>query len=147
MISTLEQDLEFKVIYVGSAETESHDQVLETVMVGPVPVGVSKFLMEAPAPNPALIPDNDVLGVTVVLLTCSYADKEFVRVGYYVNTEYVDEQLKETPPATPEFDKLYRSILADKPRVRSFFIDVQVTRFTIPWDPPSAMPSAVMMDV
>ena len=40
------QDLEFKVVYVGSAETESHDQILESVMVGPVPVGVSKFVLE-----------------------------------------------------------------------------------------------------
>ncbi len=46
MIAPLEDDLEFKVIYVGSAENESHDQVLESVMVGPVPVGVSKFLLE-----------------------------------------------------------------------------------------------------
>ena len=58
--------------YVGSAESEAHDQVLETVLVGPVPVGLSKFLLEAPAPNPMLIPDSAALGVTIVLLTCSY---------------------------------------------------------------------------
>jgi hypothetical protein len=29
-----------------------------------------------------------MLGVTVILLTCSYDGREFVRVGYYVNNEY-----------------------------------------------------------
>ena len=34
------------MVYVGSAEGSEHDQVLESVMVGPVPVGVSKFILE-----------------------------------------------------------------------------------------------------
>jgi hypothetical protein len=32
-------DLEWKLIYVGSAEDEKYDQVLESVLVGPVNVG------------------------------------------------------------------------------------------------------------
>ncbi|KAJ3051945.1 Histone chaperone asf1 [Rhizophlyctis rosea] len=135
VIAPLKEDLEFKVVYVGSAENEKHDQTLESVMVGPVPVGTSKFRLEAPAPNPDSIPKNDVLGVTVVLLQVFYLNREFVRVGYYVNNDYADEQLKEqmetqmtehpTVPLTIYFDKLQRSILADKPRV---------TRFSIKWD-------------
>jgi histone chaperone ASF1 len=42
----LKEDLEFKVVYVGSANGPEHDQQLESVMVGPVPVGVSKFVLE-----------------------------------------------------------------------------------------------------
>ncbi len=42
----LPTDLEFKVVYVGSAESETTDQVLESVMVGPVPMGASKFVLE-----------------------------------------------------------------------------------------------------
>lgn len=34
------------MIYVGSAEDQSQDQVLEEVLVGPVPVGVNKFLLQ-----------------------------------------------------------------------------------------------------
>ena len=41
-----ESDIEFKVVYVGSAGGADHDQLLESVMVGPVPVGVSKFVLE-----------------------------------------------------------------------------------------------------
>jgi histone chaperone ASF1 len=46
VVSPLDNDLEFKVVYVGSATGPEHDQTLESVMVGPVPVGVSKFILE-----------------------------------------------------------------------------------------------------
>lgn len=51
----------------------------------------------------------DVLGVTVVLLTCSYQGQEFIRVGYFVNNEYEDPEFKENPPAVPLFDKVNES--------------------------------------
>lgn len=65
------------------------------------------------------------MGVTVVLITCGYRGQEFVRVGYYVNNEYEEEELRTNPPALPIIEKLQRNILADKPRV---------TRFPIKWD-------------
>jgi histone chaperone ASF1 len=70
--------------------------------------------------------------VTVILLTCSYDDREFVRVGYYVNNEYKDEALAENPPAKPVIEKIQRNILAEKPRV---------TRFAIKWYADSVLPS------
>ncbi|KAJ3320370.1 Histone chaperone asf1b [Blyttiomyces sp. JEL0837] len=107
VVAPLQDDLEFKVIYVGSAESEKYDQVLESVMVGPVPVGISRFVLQADPPRPDSLPKNDdILDVTVVLLTCSYKEKEFIRVGYYVSTDYVDEALKENPPPEIQFDKL-----------------------------------------
>ncbi|KAF9422423.1 Histone chaperone asf1 [Podila epigama] len=127
-IAPLKADLEWKIIYVGSANSESHDQTLESIMVGPVPVGVNKFVFQADAPKPELIPHNDIVGVTVILITCSYQDREFVRIGYYVNNDYLDEELRENPPESIAYDKLYRSILAEKPRV---------TRFPINWDNPT----------
>lgn len=39
-------DLEWKITYVGSAEDESRDQILEEVLVGPVPVGTNKFVFQ-----------------------------------------------------------------------------------------------------
>jgi hypothetical protein len=39
-------DLEWKIIYVGSAESETYDQELDNIMVGPVPVGVNKFVFQ-----------------------------------------------------------------------------------------------------
>lgn len=37
----LKEDIEWKVVYVGSAEDQNHDQELEAIMVGPLPVGKS----------------------------------------------------------------------------------------------------------
>ena len=64
------------------------------------------------------------MGVTVILLSCSYDNREFVRVGYYVNNEYDNEEMNMEPPSKPIFDRIRRNILADKPRV---------TRFAIKW--------------
>ncbi|EMP26037.1 Histone chaperone asf1b [Chelonia mydas] len=121
-------DLEWKIIYVGSAESEEYDQVLDSVLVGPVPAGRHMFVFEAEAPNPSLIPESDAVGVTVVLITCTYLGQEFIRVGYYVNNEYTDPELRENPPLKPDFSQLQRNILASNPRV---------TRFHINWDGPS----------
>ncbi|CAG0922968.1 unnamed protein product [Notodromas monacha] len=125
-IEDLPEDLEWKLIYVGSAESENYDQVLDTVYVGPVPEGRHMFVFQADAPDTGKIPAEDIVGVTVILLTCSYNGQEFVRVGYYVNNEYADAELKENPPAVICFDKLQRNILASDPRV---------TRFKINWGP------------
>eukprot|EP01134_Creolimax_fragrantissima_P007339 CFRG7339T1 len=121
----LTDDLEFKIIYVGSAESEMYDQELDTILVGPVPVGVSKFIFQASPPVVSNIPTDSLAGVTVVLLSCSYKEQEFVRVGYYVHNDYLDPELQENPPETPDISKLTRNILTSKPCV---------TRFDISWD-------------
>ncbi len=46
IFSPLSQDIEWKITYVGAAEDERYDQVLDTVLVGPVPVGCNKFVFE-----------------------------------------------------------------------------------------------------
>jgi len=124
-IEELKEDLEWKIVYVGSAESEAYDQTLDSVFVGPVPEGRHMFVFQADPPDTSKIPVADAVGVTVVLLTCSYRGKEFVRVGYYVNNEYSDEEMRENPPTTPSYEKLVRNILATQPRV---------TRFKIEWD-------------
>ncbi len=45
-------------------------------------------MFEGNAPDVNRIPPDDLLGVTVVLLTCSYKGNEFIRIGYYVNVDY-----------------------------------------------------------
>jgi histone chaperone ASF1 len=42
-------DLEWKVTYVGSATSPAHDQELDSVLVGPVPLGISKFRLSVRA--------------------------------------------------------------------------------------------------
>lgn len=101
-----------------------HDQELDSLLVGPIPVGVNKFIFEADSPDLKRIPTSEILGVTVILLTCSYDGREFVRVGYYVNNEYDSEELNAEPPAKPVIERVKRNVLAEKPRV---------TRFAIKW--------------
>ncbi|KAI0060177.1 histone chaperone [Artomyces pyxidatus] len=122
-ISALKDDLEWRLIYVSSPGNEELDQELDDCLVGPVPVGVNAFEFEGSPPSPSKIPPEDVLGVAALILTGSYNDQEFVRVGYYQNTEYDNEEMKATPPSRIQFESLVRDISA-KPRV---------TRFQIKW--------------
>ncbi|GHJ84032.1 hypothetical protein NliqN6_0434 [Naganishia liquefaciens] len=128
-VEELKEDIEWRLLYVGDAKSEEYDQELDSCMVGPVPVGVNSFDFSASAPQPDLLPSTsseEILGVTVLILTASYRDKEFVRVGYYVNTEYEDEARRLEPPAViTDFKGLIRNVLQDKPKV---------TRFSVPWD-------------
>lgn len=124
-LEPLKEDLEWKLTYVGSSDSLDHDQELDSILVGPIPIGVNSFLFKADAPSPELIPASELVSVTVIILSCSYNDKEFVRVGYYVNNEYDTEELRENPPAKVQIDHVVRNILAEKPRV---------TRFNIVWD-------------
>lgn len=148
-------DIEWKLTYVGSAESEEFDQELDSVLVGPINVGSYKIVVQvrvreqprapasapsarsraraqtralasqAEAPDPSKIPPDDLLGVTVVILSCMYRDKEFVRIGYYVSNEYADPELRDNPPPVVELDKVVRNVLQDKPRV---------TKYDVPWD-------------
>ncbi|KAG4436133.1 Histone chaperone asf1 [Cadophora sp. M221] len=131
-LEPLQKDLEWKLTYVGSATSDEHDQELDSLLVGPIPVGVNKFVFEADPPNTSRIPDAEILGVTVILLTCAYDGREFVRVGYYVNNEYDSEELNADPPAKPILEKVRRNVLAEKPRV---------TRFAIKWDSEASAPA------
>lgn len=122
-LTPLKDDLEWKLTYVGSAEDETYDQLLESVLVGPVNVGNYRFVLQADPPDPSKIREEDITGVTVLLLTCSYMGQEFIRVGYYVNNDYDDEQLREEPPPKVLVERIQRNILADKPRVTKFPIN------------------------
>ncbi|OCF60441.1 histone chaperone ASF1 [Kwoniella mangroviensis CBS 10435] len=127
-IAPLEEDLDWRLIYVGSAKSEEFDQELDNCSVGPIPAGINAFDFQAPAPQHHLLPSTEteeILGVTVIIITASYKEKEFVRVGYYVNTYYEEEEWKENPPPTVQWDKLFRNVLIEKPKV---------TRFQNPWD-------------
>jgi len=116
-------DIEWKLIFVTSPSQESLDQTLDECLVGPVPSGVNSFEFEGAPPDVTKIPHEDVLGVAALIVTGSYRDQEFVRVGYYQNTEYDNEEMKENPPAEIVYDRLVRDI-NKRPRV---------TRFQIKW--------------
>jgi len=143
-IAPLSDDLEWKMIYVGSAESEQYDQELESVLVGPVEMGINRFIFQGDAPDVTRIPNDDIIGVTVVLVTCSYKEKEFIRIGYYVQNEWVNPAWNPPDGAPPEenlqqvdVNLVQRNILADKPRV---------TRFHIPWDDEPMAPPEITIE-
>ncbi|GLJ14898.1 hypothetical protein SUGI_0242440 [Cryptomeria japonica] len=119
-ISPLKDDLEWKLVYVGCAEDEKYDQDLETVFVGPVNVGSYRFVFQADPPSVEAIKDEDILGVTAILLTCSYKGLEFIRIGYYVSNEYIEQELIDGPPTKVAINKVQRLILDSKPKVTKF---------------------------
>ena len=96
--------LTWRILYIGQASDPQYDQVLEEAEMDCSNPGQMKFVFnvsvfapylltdfcsQGKAPDPSRLPESDVVGVTAVLLTCSYKDnQEFLRVGYYVNVEY-----------------------------------------------------------
>ena len=75
------------------------------------------YLIKADPPDTTKIPEDDVIGVTAVLITASYRDHEFVHVGYFVTNEYEDPEMRENPPLVPQFNKLIRTVIANEPQM------------------------------
>ncbi|PAV77195.1 hypothetical protein WR25_11646 [Diploscapter pachys] len=119
-------DLEWSLIYVPTGGTSEFDQKLDSVLVGPTPEGRHRFVFTADAPDASKIPKDDMVGASVLLLEIKYNEQKFMTLGWFVSNEYNDEALRLEPPATPQVDKLVRTIRVD---------DVRVTTFTIRWDP------------
>ena len=122
-LTPLQEDIEWKIIYVGSSNDAKYDQVLDSALIGPLQYGAMRFIFEAPGADISKIPVDEVVGITAVILTCSYNDQEFYRIGYYVNNQYVDPELIENLPAVPIVEKIQRSILEDRPRISKFPIE------------------------
>lgn len=124
------EELDWKLTYVGSAADEKFDQELDSVLVGPVVIGKNQFVFQCPGPDPDKIPEKDLLGVTVLLLTCSFKGREFIRIGYFLNNEVpglVQPQPGEAPLPNP------RSLLNEMRRVIENATSPRVTKFNIPW--------------
>ena len=114
------------MIYIGNAENTQYDQILETIEIdGPFRLGSMKFQFDGEAPDITKIPESEILGVTAIILCCSYNNQEFFRCGYYLNNLYDNDEMNLNPPEKVDKNHLIRSLLADKPRI---------TRFDIDWD-------------
>ena len=69
VLSELKKEMEWKMIYIGSAEDKKYDQVLETIEIdGPFHLGSMKFEFIGEAPDINQIPETEVLGVTAIIL-------------------------------------------------------------------------------
>jgi len=123
-LQPIKEEVEWKVIYVGSPKDEKYDQVIDTFSIGPFPEGgIMQFDIESSPPDYSKIPEEDLLGVSAIIHSVSYEKQEFFRVGYFVYNNYEDPFLVENPPYPAQVDKIVRSILADKPRIIRHNID------------------------
>lgn len=50
------------------------------------------FVLEAAGPQLGQIPQQELVGVTVLLLTCYYSGREFIRIGFYLHIVYNDDK-------------------------------------------------------
>merc|ERR1712228_795616 len=98
-LQPLQHSLTWRILYIGSASDPQFDQVIEEAEMDCKNPGQMKLELTGQPPAAGNLPMNDIVGVTAVLLTCSYKDsQEFLRVGYYVNVEYDTPEMNENPP-------------------------------------------------
>lgn len=138
------KEVEWTMTYVGSALSDSYDQLLDTVEVETV-MATMEFEFDAPCPNLFLVPREDQLDNSAVILSAKYKGREFCRVGYYMRHEYTPEFVNSlrgvnadgspdiTEPELPCGEKLNMQFLQrivdnDNPRVTHYLID---------WDAPN----------
>lgn len=68
----LQDDLDWKLIYVGDPTDTSEDQELECITLGPITAGNLRFTMQADAPDFAKIDQDDIHGMTVSIFTLDF---------------------------------------------------------------------------
>ncbi|CAJ0559159.1 unnamed protein product, partial [Mesorhabditis spiculigera] len=120
----LEKDLVWQLVYVGSPSKNVHDQILDSIFIGPTPAGRHQFVLDAPAPILSKIPQEDLVGVAGLLLKIKYNEQEFINLGWFVRVFYSDPEMEAAPPAVPQPDLLTREVMVD---------DVRVTNIPIKW--------------
>ena len=123
VLETLDSDVEFKAVWIGSSTSNAFDEVLEECEVGPLAVGANEFVFEHDAANWKRIPPEDLLSVAVLLICVSYKEQEFLRIGYYVNVAYDNETLNQEPPEHIHIQHLARNVLISKPTLVTKAID------------------------
>ncbi|BFU20651.1 anti-silencing protein, putative [Entamoeba histolytica HM-1:IMSS-B] len=121
----LQEDIGIKVIYVGSSFSNEYDQILEDIAVGPLSVGLNKFTITTGPIDMSKLPDDEILGNTLILISASYKDKEFCRIGYYVNNEFEG--------IDPTIDVVKREMLVPEKITRTLS-EPRVTLFPCYWD-------------
>ena len=125
VLDKLTEPISVSIVWVGSANSNNYDQVLDEFDVGPFPVGTSEFNLACDAPIISRIPMDELLGVTVMYFIYSYKGNAFLRVGYYVQVAYIDDVLNANPPADIDLNMLGRCLAMTQPAI---------TTIPIMWD-------------
>ncbi|ORD93892.1 ASF1 [Enterospora canceri] len=85
----IEDDIKVEVIYFGSYGSEEDEQVLVSAAVGPLKQGGLTFEIETEKPIELhKIPLKALFGLNTFLVSLTYKESEFARVGFVVNVTY-----------------------------------------------------------
>lgn len=115
----LETDFHINVIYITSPLEKKNDQELELFTLPAKKIGKFKVILKIQPPNYNNFKLEELMEVTVILLTVSYQKTELIRIGYYLNNEIVfRNDADETNSIKNE--NIIRKILSDKPRITYF---------------------------
>lgn len=88
----LKEHLDWKIIYIGSANSCEYDQILENFSFPVTQKGPCSFGVSVTAPNHEMIPTfDDLLGATLLMISAMYNGREFFRCSYFVYNNFDDE--------------------------------------------------------
>lgn len=113
----LSEPLSISFVWVGSSTSSDYDQVLDNFSVGPLSEGITEFELECDAPNPEDVPRDELLGLTILIISFQFKSQEFLRVAYYTQTAYLDPALHLNPPLEPCKEALGRFVAMPQPAV------------------------------
>lgn len=88
----LPNKLDWKIIYIGSANSCQYDQILENFSFPVEKVGYCSFGISVSPPDVSQIPSlEDLLGATLLMISVVYNGEEFFRCSYFVYNNFEDE--------------------------------------------------------
>ena len=76
-------ELEWKIVYVGSAENSAFDQVLEQFIMNKLSKGDMTFEISINHPDPTKIPASELTGASVIMVCAFYRNQEFFRFEFF----------------------------------------------------------------
>lgn len=114
---TLPDTITISFVWVGSAQSSDFDQVLDSFDIGPLQQGITEFSLECDAPTPEEVPQEELIGLTILIITFQYKGQEFLRVAYYTQVAYADAVLNDHPPFPVQKERLGRYINMPQPAV------------------------------
>lgn len=115
--SALPVPISIGFVWVGSCTSSDYDQVLDTFDVGPLYQGLTEFELECDSPNPEEVPQDELVGLTILIISFQFRQQEFLRVAYYTQVAYLDPSLNENPPIPIKKELLGRFITMAQPVV------------------------------
>lgn len=113
--ATLTEPISISFVWVGSCTSSDYDQPLDSFEVGPLSQGVTEFELECDAPNPEQVPQDELVGLTILIISFQFRQQEFLRVAYYTQVAYLEESLNKNPPIPIRKDCLGRFVTMAQP--------------------------------